>query len=110
MTEICRNGHTRTEANTSWVKSSDRGKTRKRCLDCRRDAYKATGTLPIREQSAQSTTYKHEDVEDLLEFGATLNEILDRGGYASWDTLHRSLKRRERFDLIDALKEKKVKV
>jgi hypothetical protein len=58
----------------------------------------------------QATDFLHEDIEDLLNLGATYNEILDRGGYSTWDSMHRSLKRRGRTDLIDRLKAQKVKV
>ena len=58
--------------------------------------------------SAQATTFLHEDIQDLLEFGATYNEIITRSGFYDWSTMHRSLKRRGRQDLIDAIREKKA--
>jgi hypothetical protein len=58
----------------------------------------------------QATDFLHEDLEDLLNYGATYNEILQRGGYSTWDSMYRSLKRRGRTDLIERLKAKKVKV
>jgi len=54
-----------------------------------------------------ATTYLHEDIEDLLNFGATYHEILSRGGFSSWNKLQVSLKRRGRTDLLDRLYERK---
>lgn len=107
MIETCKNGHVRTEENTSMVKDNSRGRVRKRCLDCKRRAYQPTPGAPAHERSIQLTDYGHEDIEDLIRFGATYPEIIARGPYASWDTLYRSLKRRERWDLIEALRAKK---
>lgn len=59
------------------------------------------------ERSIQVTDYAHEDVEDLIRFGATYKELITRTGFSSWDTLHRSLKRRGRQDLIDAIRAKR---
>lgn len=116
MNEACKNRHVRTEENTSWVKASDKkAGVRRRCLDCRREApLNGRGNLkggPSRaEMSRMATTYLHEDLEDLLSYGSTYNEILERGGFSNWGTMYRSLKRRERYDLIAALKEKKAQV
>lgn len=108
--ETCKNGHVRTEQNTRWHKDTARNRVRMRCADC-----KAEGARSRRpdgpnaaERSKQATDFLHEDIEDLLQHGATYNEILERGGYSYWNTMYKSLKRRERFDLIDALKEKKA--
>lgn len=79
-------------------------------MDCRRRAYQPAPGVPSHERSRQITDYAHEDVEDLLRFGATYKELITRTGYSSWDTLHRSLKRRGRQDLIDAIRDKKVAI
>jgi hypothetical protein len=61
-------------------------------------------------KSGRLTTDLHEDIEDLLNFGATYKEILSRAGFSGrWDTMYRSLKRRDRWDLIERLREKKAK-
>lgn len=79
-------------------------------MDCRRSAYQPVPGVPAHERSRQITDYAHEDVEDLLRFGATYKELLTRTGYSSRDALYRSLKRRGRQDLIDAIRAKKVAV
>lgn len=56
---------------------------------------------------SMATTYLHEDIEDLLNFGATYHEILERGGFSSWNKLQVSLKSRGRTDLLDRLYERK---
>lgn len=105
MTEVCINGHTRTEQNTSFVKCG-RGEKRKRvCLDCRSEA-RRNGKPAAHEIQAQRTTELHEDVEDLLKFGATLEEIIRRGGFSSLKRLKTSLRRRERFDLLEKVEAK----
>lgn len=108
--EQCKNGHVRTEENTRWHKDTSRNRVRKRCTDCKNEA--ARRSRPdgpcAAERAKQATDFLHEDIEDLLSLGATYNEILERGGYSCWNTMYKSLKRRGRFDLIDALREKKV--
>lgn len=102
MTEVCINGHTRTEQNTSLVKCG-RGDKRKRvCLDCRK--LRNSGKPAAHELQAQRTTELHEDIEDLLKFGASFQEIIQRSGYSSWERMRRSLKSRGRDDLIEKLK------
>lgn len=110
MTEVCKNGHVRTEENTRWYKDTSRNRVRKRCADCKREAdrkRKPDGPNAA-EMSMQATDFLHEDIEDFLRYGATWQEILERGGYCDWNTMYKSLKRRGRFDLIDALREKKA--
>ena len=65
---------------------------------------------PVVSASRQRTDDAHEDLEDLLRFGATYSEIMERGPFASWDTLRKSLKRRGRDDLLDAMRLKKEMV
>lgn len=116
MVEKCKNDHVRTEENTSWVKASDKkAGIRRRCLDCRREApLNGRGNLkggPSRaEMSRMATTYLHEDLEDLLSYGSTYNEIMERSGFHDWSTMLRSLKSRNRQDLIDAIREKRALV
>jgi len=55
----------------------------------------------------QATDFLHEDIEDLLKFGATFSEIIERVGYTDWNTMQKSLKRRGRTDLLEALRAKK---
>lgn len=110
MVELCKNGHVRTEENTYWHKDTSRNRLRRRCAPCKREhenARNPDGPSAV-EMSKQATTFLHEDIEDLLSHGATYSEILERGGYSCWNTMYKSLKRRGRFDLIDALREKKV--
>lgn len=106
-TEQCANGHTRTEQNTSWVKDSNRNRTKRVCLDCRRVGRALKGTPSATDLSRQRTDDAHEDLEDLIRFGATYAEIMERGPFASWDSLTKSLKRRGRHDLLDAMRQKK---
>lgn len=106
--ELCKNGHVRTEENTRWHKDTSRNRVRKRCLDCKNAKWVKQDGPCAAEMAKQATTFLHEDIEDLLKFGATYSEILERGGYSCWNTMYKSLKRRGRFDLIDALREKKV--
>lgn len=106
MTEVCTNGHTRTEQNTSFVKCG-RGDKRKRvCLDCRNEA-RRSGRPAAHELQAKRTTELHEDIEDLLKFGATYEEIIQRSGYSNWDRMRKSLKSRDRDDLIEKLNQRR---
>lgn len=109
MIETCKNGHVRTEENTRWHKDTSRNRVRKRCTDCKNESErKSRPDGPnAAERSRMATDFLHEDIEDLLRLGATYKEILNRGGYSSWNVMYMSLKRRGRFDLIDALREKK---
>jgi hypothetical protein len=109
VSEVCANNHVRTEQNTSLVKCG-RGEKRKRvCLDCRNEA-RRSGKPAAHELQKQRTDNLHEDIEDLLRFGATFEEILNRGGFSTWKSMKSSLKRRERFDLIEKLELKKENV
>lgn len=108
MVEKCKNGHVRTEENTSWVKDKTRPGLRRRCRDCKRGKY-LKGGLPAHEKSIQITDNRHEDIEDLIGFGATYEEIIARGGFSCWNDMQKSLKRRDRGDLIEAIQLKKVK-
>jgi hypothetical protein len=111
----CAKGHVLSEDNVGWHKDTGRNRVRKRCMTCRRDweaerrgGYKDTPSRA--EMLKQATDFLHEDIEDLLNYGATYSEIIERGGYANWGNLYKSLKRRGRTDLIDRLREQKVKV
>lgn len=53
---------------------------------------------------------KHETVSELIQLGATLEEIIERGPFGSWGALRGSLLRRDRTDLLDALYEKQARV
>ena len=113
--ETCKNGHVRTEDNTRWHKDSSRNRTRKRCLDCKNSGKinsqgNPKGGPNPKDMMRQATDFLHEDIEDLLKFGATYNEIIERSGYCDWNTMMKSLKRRGRTDLLDAMKAKKVQV
>lgn len=80
-------------------------------MDCKRESNSRLrpSSGPSRaEMLRQATDYLHEDIEDLLNFGATYNEIIERGGFANWDSLRRSLKRRGKDDLLNRLYEKKA--
>lgn len=92
--EFCPNGHERTEENTSWVKRSDRPGLRRRCKDCRRKG------------GVQTVEHRIEDVEDLLSFGATLNEIVERSAYKNWESMQEALRKAGRIDLVETLKAK----
>lgn len=105
--EVCNRGHEFTEENTLWHRDNGRDHLRRRCRECK-NGPRRNGRPTVYVKSGQSTTEHHEDIEDLLSFGATFAEILDRGPFASWGTMRRSLQRRDRFDLIDRLNEKKV--
>lgn len=109
MIETCKNGHPFTEENTLWHKDLSRGRTRRRCKECK-NGFRRKGGVCAAEQAAQATTYAHEDLEDLLSFGATFQEILERGPYSSWNAMYRGLKRRGREDLIEQLRQKKAAV
>lgn len=108
--EQCKNGHVRTGENTRWHKDGNR--TRRRCIDCKNEYNRATYSNGPSgsDMKRLATDFLHEDIEDLLKFGATYNEIIDRSGYCDWNTMMKSLKRRGRIDLLDAMKAKKVQV
>lgn len=106
--EVCNRGHELTDDNVALHKRGDRPGYRKRCLACKRDSYNSNGQPTVYIKGGRLTTDLHEDIEDLLRFGATYNEILERAGFSGrWDTMYRSLKRRGRWDLIEQLREKK---
>lgn len=46
---------------------------------------------------------RHEDIEDLIGFGATLAEVIHRSGYAGWAGVRTSLKNAGRDDLLAKL-------
>jgi len=107
LTELCFNGHVRTEENTRWNKRG-RGEQLKRiCLDCRREKANRNGKPDAAAQQVQRTTELHEDVEDMIKFGATFHEIVQRSGYSSWAQLRGSLRRRGRTDLLEKLRTKR---
>lgn len=110
MIDTCRNGHTRTTENTGLHYDSQRNRYRKRCLSCKRDSNPRKDGLSASQMTRQATDFLHEDIEDLIRLGATYAEIIARGGYADWNTLSKSLKRRGRDDLLDKMREKRVKV
>ena len=78
------------------------------CLDCRREnRTDLTGTQRANERQAQRTTELHENIEDLLRFGATYEEIVSRSGFATEKSMKESLRRRNRNDLLEQLQDKK---
>lgn len=79
------------------------------CLDCRRGT-RSKGTPSASDLMRQRTDNAHEDLEDLIRFGATYSEIMERGPFASWDSLTKSLKLRGRDDLLEAMRQKKEMV
>ena len=105
MLAKCKRDNELTPEKTMLVKDSQRG-IRKRCKECL-NAPRRKNKPTVYEMSRMATTYLHEDIEDLLSFGSTYNEILERGGFSTWDAMYRSLKRRERYDLIEQLRAKK---
>jgi hypothetical protein len=58
----------------------------------------------------QRTTELHEDIEDLLKFGATFEEIVQRGGYATYKLMKASLRKRDRHDLIEKLEQRRGEI
>lgn len=106
MTEVCVNGHTRTEQNTRYHKDNQRNRTKRVCLDCKTAKRERNGKPTAVQLKAQRTTELHEDIEDLLKFGATFEEILKRGGFTTWRRMKESLLRRGRNDLLEQLEAK----
>ena len=105
MTKTCSKGHVLTEENTSWVKRGDRPGLRRRCLDCQYpNRAKRTGT----DNRVQPKLHRHEDVEDLLEYGAVYEDLFRDSTYAHYNSLYKSLKKAGREDLIERVKAKKV--
>lgn len=107
MTEVCINGHTRTKQNTSYHKDNQRNRMKRVCLDCKTAKRERNGKPTAVQLTAQRTTDLHEDVEDLLRFGATYEEIITRAGFTTAKGLRQSLRRRERFDLLEQLQVRK---
>jgi len=60
------------------------------------------------ERQARTMQERHEDVEDLLNFGASIAEVIERSGYKGWAGLRTSLQRAGRDDLLEKLKVKLV--
>lgn len=68
-----------------------------------------TGVSTRLERQARIMRERHEDVEDLLNFGASIAEIIERSGYkGGWAGLRTSLRNAGRDDLLDKLKVKLV--
>lgn len=102
MSEVCKNGHTRTEENTTLVQEKARNRVRKTCLDCRRKGGPSTAEL-----SGQRRRERIEDIEDLIRFGSTFEEIVERSYYANWERMSRVLREAGRQDLLDTLRMKR---
>lgn len=99
MAEFCKNGHERTESNTSYTKITGRNSMRRWCLDCRNDTPPLTDTRTVDERM--------EDIEDLVRFGATFEEIMSRGGFNTWNNLRNACNRKGKTELLDKLKKRK---
>jgi hypothetical protein len=105
LLEVCPNGHIRTEENTRYHKYGNGDKVKRRCADCKKRV--PTGRPTVYERSAQRTTELHEDIEDLINYGATFEEIVQRSGYVSWERMRNSLTKRGRFDVLEKLRLKR---
>jgi hypothetical protein len=75
-------------------------------MDCRKR--ESNGKPSARELQAKRTTELHEDIEDMIRFGATFEEIVQRSGYASWERMRTSLRKRGREDILEKLRLKRV--
>lgn len=106
MTELCHNGHVRTAENTRWYKHGRGDKLKRRCDDCRK-AKTNTGRPSSLMLSKQRTTELHEDIADMIRFGSSFSEIVERSGYASWESMRKSLTRRGRTDLLEVMRKKR---
>lgn len=106
MAEFCKNGHELTEENSLWHKDSGRNRLRRRCRECKNGS-RRSGKPDAAAMSVQRTTELHEDVEDMIRFGATFQEIVQRSGFKNWTQLRESLNRRGRVDLLEKLRTKR---
>jgi len=106
VVEVCVNGHIRTVENTTWIKFGRGDKLKRRCKDCRKR--KPNGKPSVIALTMQRTTELHEDIEDLIKYGATFEEIVERSGFSGWETMRGSLHRRGRTDLLEKLRLKRV--
>lgn len=75
-------------------------------MDCKRR--KPNGRLSASGLMQQRTTELHEDIEDLIKFGATFHEIVERSGYNTWASMSKSLRARGRLDLLEKMRLKRV--
>ena len=109
---VCKNGHVRTEQNTSFVKDSSRNRVRIRCLACKRankpEVYTGKGSKHSGDLKYDAMLDRHDDIEDLIEFGVAFKEIVERSSYANWFQMRRSLKKGDRQDLIDKLEARRA--
>lgn len=105
MSEQCFNGHVRTEENTRWYKWGRGDKLKRRCTDCKKKYN--NGKPDAAAQKVQRCNELHEDVEDMIRYGATFEEIVQRSGYSTWHGLRASLKGRGRTDLLEKLRTKR---
>lgn len=98
----CINGHPQSKSNiyVSW--DSAKKNWKKQCKKCSK-VVNGRGSKYLMTIKKQDSEYRIEDVEDLLDFGEKFTDIIFRAGYASWDSLHKSLKRRDRYDLIEKM-------
>lgn len=96
--EVCRNGHNRTEENTSFVKDSQRFRWRKRCLDCTRVKNPKTNVLSIMAQARVDTLI------ELMDLGVDRLDIPERAGYANRKAVFSSLRYLGRKDIAERFK------
>lgn len=108
MTEVCINGHTRTEENTRWHKRGRGDQLKRVCLECKTAKRERNGKPAAHELTAQRTTELHEDIADLVRFGATFEEIISRGGFSSWKLLKESLRLRGQVELLEQVQAKQA--
>jgi hypothetical protein len=67
-------------------------------LDCRKTPKPLTDSRTVDERI--------EDIEDLLRFGATFQEVMERSGFNTWNNMRNALRRKGKDRLIDTLKKK----
>lgn len=97
----CKNGHLRTEENTAFHLNGAGTRRDRRCLDCRNK---------VSPQIAPKVTWTEriEDIEDLIRFGSSFSEIMERGSFNTWNNMRNALRIKGRHDLIEILKRKQA--
>lgn len=103
---LCARGHEQTADNTAV-----HGK-RTRCKACKREYARESrgglkGTNPTVDAQGEAFLNRLDDMYDLIRFGATYQEIVERSGYASEQVMGRALRKAGQRELLDTIRKRR---
>lgn len=107
MTRFCKQGHEQTPENQKRVVDKVRG-VRYRCKPCSLASQVLKGTPSILEQLAERRQHRVEDIEFLLDSGASYSEVVSRSGYSSASKVRSALKGMDRLDLLKRFNKRRI--